>query len=118
MMWNINEWWAALSIATALIGAAGYLVRLYLRNFYATKTDLDDHGARLTLLSKRTEALEAQSNLMATRDDVQRVLIAIERSDGARSALAADLSGVKDLLAAFQRQLNLIQQALLSENAR
>jgi hypothetical protein len=114
---SVTDWSALCGISAVLLGALGYFARLYLINGYATKNELDDHSAKLASLYKRTEALEAQSNSMATRDDVNRVLIAIERADGARSALAAEISGVRELLSAFQRQLNLIQQSLLSGNS-
>jgi hypothetical protein len=116
--WGISDWSAAIAVVSAIAMALFYVGRLYLRNGYATSDDLNETRNNLTALTRRTEQLEAQSSGMATRDDVNKVLLAIQRADGERSSLAAEISGVKDLLGAFQHQLTLIHQALLQGNGQ
>jgi len=115
--WTISDWSAFIGALAAVLGALGYLGRLYLRNGYATKAELADHHKRLTGLAQRMDNVEAQSASMATRDDVNKVLVAIERADGDRRALAAEVAGVKELLSAFQKPLFLIQEALMQPGA-
>jgi len=116
--WSVSDWSAFIGALAAVLGALGYLGRLYLRNGYATKTELADHRKQLTGLAQRTEAWEAQLGGLATREDVNRVLVAIERADGDRRALAAEVSGVKQLLARVEKPLDLIQEHLLRDKAR
>ncbi|HVJ53467.1 MAG TPA: DUF2730 family protein [Aliidongia sp.] len=114
---NIHDWAAIVPILAGLIGIGSFVGRLYLRNGYATKADLSDTKRSLLALGKRTEALEAQLAGVATREDVNRVLMAVERADGDRRALAAEVGGIRDLVARIEKPLDLIQEHLLRDRS-
>lgn len=116
--WSVTDWCELVAAAGAVFGAIGYMVRLYLRSNFVTKDDLGKHRHELDSLGKRTGALEAQSAGLATSADVNGVRLAIERADGDRKALQAEIAGVKQLLDRLAKPLDLIQQHLLSERGK
>ncbi len=69
---------------------------------------------RLDGAHQRILKIEAQMQTLATREDVGRVLIALERQDGERKALETKIEGIRGELAAVRRPLDLIQEHLLN----
>jgi hypothetical protein len=110
---SVADWCELIGVLGAILGGLGYIGRLYLRSGFATKAELREHRRDLDSLGKRTDALEALSAGLATSADVNKVLLAIERADGDRRALAADLAGVKALLTRIEKPLDLMQEHLL-----
>jgi hypothetical protein len=114
---SVTDWCELVGAAGAVLGAIGYMVRLYLRSNFVTKDDLGKHRHELDSLGKRTGALEAQSAGLATSADVNKVLLAIERADGDRKALAEKIAGVEKVLVRIEKPLDLMQEHLLRSNA-
>ena len=112
---SVTEWCELVGAAGAVLGAIGYMVRLYLHSKFATKDDLGKHQTELRTLGKRTDALEALSAGLATSADVNRVLLAIERADGDRKALAEKIAGVEKVLVRIEKPLDLMQEHLLRD---
>jgi hypothetical protein len=116
LAWTAGEWSEVIAAAGGVLGAIGYLGRLYLRAGYVTKAELGDAHKQLTGLTRRTETLEAQLHRMATSDDVNDVLLAVEKTNGDWRALKEEVAGLRQLLASIEKPLLLMQQHLLQDS--
>jgi hypothetical protein len=83
-----------------LAGAfAGFV--FWLRASFATKSDHD-------ALEKRMAAMEITVGNLASKEDVGRILQAIEQGNGERKALSAELAGVRRELDRLAAPLGLL----------
>lgn len=62
--------------------------------------------------------IEGAMTGLATKEDVSRILVALERQDGARNALNEKVEGIKAEIVALARPLDLIHEHLLNERNR
>ena len=87
---SVTEWCELVGVAVTVLGAIGYIVRLYLRSNFVASDELDEHRDDLAKCTRRIEALEARTQGLATTADVNKVLTALERQNGDRRVLAAE----------------------------
>lgn len=80
----------------------------------AVERDCDD---QIAAVEKRVAAVEQSVRHLATKDDINQVLVALERQDGKREALNAKVEGISALLARFEHPLDLMQDFLLRSKA-
>lgn len=100
---DVKDWlWIAQLALTAI--PAGLV--LYMRGFFATKQELKEVTARTTTLEGKVEGL-------ATKADVNQILVALERQDGDRKALSEKVSAANASITRLERPLDLIQEHLL-----
>ena len=112
---SVTEWCELVGVAVTVLGAIGYIVRLYLRSNFVASDELDEHRDDLAKCTRRIEALEARTQGLATTADVNKVLTALERQNGDRRVLAAEVAGVRQLVDKMGKPIDLIMQHLLSE---
>lgn len=111
----------ALSIIAAVSGLSS-VAMIVLSSKFATRSGVRKaHGAiyqRLDNQGDRILKIEGTITGLATKQDINAVLVALERQDGDRKALSEKVEGVKNELSAISRPLGLIHEYLLNRDKR
>jgi hypothetical protein len=66
-------------------------------------------------LDGRTTRIEGTMAGLATKDDINKVLVALAKQDGQRSALEAKVDGLRALVERIERPVDLIQEHLMRD---
>lgn len=113
--WGVAEWRDFLWIVQLAASVVLALALLWLKTQFATRGDVAAANERIDDVEERVNAIEAKMAGLATREDITKILVKLEHSDGERKALAAKVDGIDDKLTRLERPLDLIQEHLMAQ---
>lgn len=118
MTWGIAEWRDAIEIAQILVTGLAILTLASLRAIFWSKKEqrvfAEMVDERVDALTERVNRVEAEMTALATKEDVRKILVALERQDGERKALEAKLDGLGAALRRIEKPLDLMHEHLLN----
>lgn len=123
---NFFRWLFENALNITALGSVGLsLVTLLLAAKFATRAGVKRSHAAIyrkielaeslrLALAERVTKIEAAMSQLANKDDINNVLIALERQNGDRRALGEKVDGLTAQIKALQRPVNLMEEFLLN----
>jgi hypothetical protein len=123
---NAPQIQAIFSVLASTGAIAGVIFMLWLRRstpsrrevdakVAALKSEIDAVKALATEGHERLNAAEATMQGLATKEDVSKILQALERQDGDRRELAAEIRGIREVFKRIETPLSMMMEAALSK---
>lgn len=102
---QLLEWWP---VIVFLLNAGALWVMWSMRQQFVPRREF--HA-----LVERVQTIEATMTNLATKEDIGKVMLLLERSDGERKALQSKVDGINAQLERIATPLTIIQEHLLAQ---
>ncbi len=112
--WVFDNALALSILVPPMIGIAWMALTRAFPTRASVKSTVDEIHSRIDGHGERIGKVELAVTGLATRDDISRVLLALERQDGERRVLAQQIDGVGEKLRQIEKSADLITEHLLN----